>query len=60
MISGQKVVFCTDPRSTQVPRLVYYARVVTPGTYAWEPALMQSASATESATLTPAARIEIR
>lgn len=60
VISGQKVVFCASRSSARPPRLVYYARVVTPGTYAWEPALMQSRRATESAALSEPSRIEIR
>ena len=60
VISGQKVVFCASPSSARPPRLVYYARVMTPGTYAWEPAIMQAARASESAALTTPTRIEIR
>jgi len=33
---------------------------VTPGTYTWEPAILQSARASESLALTPTTRLEIR
>ncbi|HEX7950272.1 MAG TPA: Ig-like domain-containing protein [Candidatus Limnocylindrales bacterium] len=60
VISGQKVIFCASPGSARPPRLVYYARVVTPGQYTWEPALMQAARGQESTALTTAERIVIR
>ena len=40
--------------------LRYYARVVTPGTYAWEPAVAESRSQDGRASLTPARKIVIR
>lgn len=60
VISGQRVVFCASPGSARPPRLVYSARVVTPGEYAWEPAVMQAARGPESAALTAPGRIVIR
>ena len=69
-IDGQRVDFCVtvDPKHP-THTLRYIARVVTPGTYAWEPAVIQSSivrehgktiSATKvvdhGPTLTPAAR----
>ncbi len=60
VISGQRVIFCASPGSARPPRLVYYARVVTPGEYAWEPALMQAARGKESTALTSTERIVIR
>jgi alpha-2-macroglobulin len=59
-ISGQKVTFCASPWSARPPRLVYFARVVTPGEYAWEPALMQAVRGKESTALTASERILIR
>ena len=59
-IRGQRVVFCTGPWWSLPPQLVYYARVVNPGTYAWEPAIMQARRAAESAALTPADSVVIR
>jgi alpha-2-macroglobulin len=42
-VDGQRVTFCVgnDPLRTAY-RLRWVARVVTPGTYAWEPAVLQS------------------
>ena len=42
-VDGQRVSFCIglDPRQTDY-RLRWAARVVTPGTYTWEPAVLQS------------------
>ena len=42
-VDGQRVEFCAgyDPKRTEYT-LRYVARVVTPGTYAWEPAVLQS------------------
>ncbi len=39
LIAGQRVAFCAapDPKRTEI-RMRYYGRVVTPGTFAWEPA----------------------
>jgi hypothetical protein len=61
LIAGQRVAFCAapDPRRSEV-RMRYYGRVVTPGTFAWEPATAQSTIAAESLTLTPATTIELR
>jgi hypothetical protein len=38
----------------------YFARIVTPGTYTWEPAAIQSALAPESINLTTALQVTIR
>jgi hypothetical protein len=42
-VDGQRVTFCVgpDPKRTDF-RLRWAARVVTPGTYTWEPAVLQS------------------
>jgi len=40
--------------------LRYVARVVTPGTYAWEPAVAQSGTDEAIANLTPASSITIQ
>ncbi len=58
-ISGQRVAFCASPSRPEA-RLIYYARVVTPGDYVWEPATMRSERAPESGTLTPTARVVLR
>ncbi len=61
LIAGQRVAFCAtpDPRRSEI-RMRYYGRVVTPGTFAWEPATAQSTIAAESLSLTPATTIELR
>jgi hypothetical protein len=59
--TGSQVSFCADPTPTQrVLVLRYYARVITPGTYAWEPAVAQSRSQEGRAALTPATTVTIR
>jgi len=40
--------------------VTYRARVVTPGIYRWEPAILQLAGSSESLALTPTIQIEIR
>jgi len=59
--SGSRVFFCveTSPQR-QVFDLRYYARVVTPGTYTWEPAIGQSLSQAGRAALTAPTTILIR
>jgi hypothetical protein len=37
----------------------YFARVISPGDYVWEPTLIQSGSANESINLTDASRMTI-
>ncbi len=58
-IDGQRVSFCAIPSSPQ-HRLVYYARVVAPGDYAWEPATMRSERALENGTNTGITRLAVR
>jgi hypothetical protein len=59
--SGSRVFFCVEPTSTRRTfTLRYVARVVSPGTYAWEPAVAQSATDEDVANLTPASTITIR
>jgi hypothetical protein len=58
--SGSRVYFCADPtarRGSVVLR--YYARVVTPGTYRWEPAIAESRSQDGRASLTAAGEVVI-
>jgi hypothetical protein len=40
-VEGQRVSWCVDPKARRRP-LGYSARIVTPGTYRWEPAVIQS------------------
>ncbi len=58
---GQRVTFCAEKTpKTGVIHLRYYARVVTAGTYAWEPTIVESRSATGRAALTKASVVTIR
>ena len=60
-VTGQRVSFCVerDPKHP-VQTLRYLARVVTAGTYRWEPAILQSALAPERGSSTPATTLTIR
>ena len=59
--SGSRVFFCVEPTSLRRSfTLRYVARVVTPGTYAWEQAVAQSGTDEDIANLTPTATITIR
>lgn len=52
-VEGQSVSWCVDPGMTKPIRLGYSARVVTPGTYTWEPAVIQSVAAPSVGSSTP-------
>jgi hypothetical protein len=59
--TGQRVFFCAEPTGTQrTVQLRYYARVITSGTYAWEPAIAESRSQEGVAALTAAGEIVVR
>jgi uncharacterized protein YfaS (alpha-2-macroglobulin family) len=59
--TGQRVFFCAEPTAKdRTVDLRYYARVVTPGRYLWEPAVAQAIGSTERATLTAAQTATIR
>jgi uncharacterized protein YfaS (alpha-2-macroglobulin family) len=53
-VVGQRVDFCVSPDS-KVPTqtLRYLARVVTSGTYRWEPAVLQSSIVPEQGVVLP-------
>ncbi|HEX7949524.1 MAG TPA: Ig-like domain-containing protein [Candidatus Limnocylindrales bacterium] len=63
---GQRVSWCIDRDTTgpvsptRTVELAYSARVVTPGTYRWEPAVIQSAAAPSLGAATPATTYVIR
>jgi uncharacterized protein YfaS (alpha-2-macroglobulin family) len=57
--SGSRVSFCAEPGRLHTAILRYYARVVTPGTYAWEPAIAESRSHEGQAALTASSEIVI-
>ena len=49
---GQRVYFCAETSSSgHVAHLSYFARVVTSGTYTWEPALVESRTGPDRAAL---------
>jgi len=59
--SGSRVFFCAGWTAQQHEvTLRYYARVVTPGTYAWEPAIAESTSQADRAAFTAATQIVVR
>ncbi len=60
-IVGQRVEFCVpnDPKTTKVTTLRYLARVVTPGDYTWEPAVIQLTGAPEAIGVTKPGRVTI-
>jgi uncharacterized protein YfaS (alpha-2-macroglobulin family) len=60
-IEAQRVSFCVAPnKSERSVKMRYFARIVGPGKYAWEPAVIQSTAAAESLNLTAERRITIR
>lgn len=60
-VVGQEVRFCVanDPETGRVAGLRYLARVVSTGTFAWEPAVMQLPNAPELLAITPAGTARI-
>ncbi len=59
-IDGQRVEFCVSPDPTRPDQeLSYLARVVDPGTYAWEPAVLQSSVVPDQGVITPAGAVTI-
>jgi hypothetical protein len=58
---GQRVYFCAERHTTgNVIGLRYFARVVTTGTYTWEPAVAESRTGPNRAALTDSRSVEIR
>jgi hypothetical protein len=60
-VVGQRVMFCAAP--TKIERTVqlrYYARVITPGRYVWEPAVVESRTAPDRAAMTKEVVVRIR
>jgi hypothetical protein len=59
--TGQRVFFCAERYAkTGKADLRYYARVVTPGTFVWKPAVLESKTGSNRAALTPEVKISIR
>jgi hypothetical protein len=60
-VVGQRVTFCVTPSARdRTVTLRYYARVISIGTYRWEPALVESRSAADRAAVVPASTVRIR
>ena len=57
METGSVWVLCVADSSA---RLSYIARVVDPGTYAWEPAVLQSTITPDRGVVTPSTTVTIR
>jgi hypothetical protein len=57
---GQRMAFLLYLGRGRAETVTYRARVVTPGLYTWEPAILQSTRASESLALTPTTQLEIR
>jgi hypothetical protein len=59
--AGQRVSFCAEvTKQSRVADLRYVARVITPGRYVWEPALVESRTGADRAALTSQVTIRIR
>ena len=59
-VSGQRVGWCLDPSARRDVVLGYSARLVSAGTFTWEPAVVQSVSAPEIGATTPVTTYTIR
>ena len=60
-MAGQVVSFCVTPDPQRLYQtLRYAARVVTPGSYTWEPAVLQSTQDPSQGALTESGRLVIR
>ena len=59
--TGQRLSFCAENQNKDhVAELRYVARVITPGTYTWEPAVVESRTSANHAALTGSGTITIR
>jgi hypothetical protein len=59
-VSGQRVSWCLEPGKVRDFTLGYSARVVSPGTFTWEPAVVQSIAAPAVGATTPVTTYTIR
>ena len=59
-VSGQRVSWCVEPGVVRDFTLGYSARVVSAGTFTWEPAVVQSIAAPEVGATTPVTTYTIR
>lgn len=60
VIDGQRVEFCAGDIAYPTQSLRYLARVVTPGTFTWEPAVLQSTIDPKDGLTIPATSITIQ
>ena len=59
-IDGQRVEFCVTADARRPDQeLTYLARVVDPGSYTWEPAVLQSSVLPDQGVVTPATMVTI-
>jgi uncharacterized protein YfaS (alpha-2-macroglobulin family) len=59
-VSGQRVSWCVEPGVIRDFTLGYSARIVSAGTFTWEPAVVQSIAAPAVGATTPATTYTIR
>lgn len=59
-VAGQRVSWCLEPGKVRDFTLGYSARVVSPGTFTWEPAVVQSVAAPAVGATTPVTTYTIR
>jgi len=59
-VAGQRVSWCLDPALGRDHVLTYSARVVSAGTFTWEPAVVQSVAAPDAGAATPPVTYTIR
>jgi hypothetical protein len=58
---AQRVIFCAEATpKVRTQRLRYVARVITVGTYRWEPAMVESRTDPDRAALVPRTNVDIR
>ena len=60
-VVGQRVTFCAEPtKKHRTVLLRYYARVISPGRYVWEPAIVELPTDAARAAMTKVTAIRIR
>ncbi len=58
-VQAQRVAFCVDTSGGRTVLMRYFARVISPGDYVWEAAVIQSGVASESINLSDPSRLTI-
>ena len=59
-ISGDRVSFCAHPNGDRVVLMAYFARVVMPGSFRWEPAIVHASGTPERGDVVPETTMTIR